>query len=350
MKISEKIPIKTSDDLYYCYSLFARKMHSSFKTIPTTDIYFLNSNRESGLRREGINSFSTRRTIVVCRRDHPAVVQRLLGEKNKRIYYVIDDNLWAAEHDLSLPENYRERLLDLRNGQHKMLSTAAETIVVASHALYEIYDRQGFRVKLLDPYWSEALSSDWSFRTLPDKAPLRIGYLGTASHAADRKFVLEVFEKLLATGANVELTIVGEDNVPPHLPRHPKLRILKHLAWYFYRRRLFKHRFDVLLYPLLPSSFNDARSSNKLAEHAVCGGVGVYSDSWAYSDFVRANRVGLVWKNDVGTWTDNLLSLSIERNFQDLVGPINPVHDRNALAGEEQQHFWSKCLDAPSCY
>jgi hypothetical protein len=71
----------------------------------------------------------------------------------------------------------------------------------------------------------------------------------------------------------------------------------------------------------------------------------VYSDSWAYADFVRINRVGLVWKNNVRTWVDNLLSLSIERNFQDLVGSLTPVHDRNEIAGREQKAFWSACLD-----
>lgn len=345
MRIATKFSRKSSDDFYYYYSVLARNLCSSFKTIPTTDIYFLNSNRERSLQREGVNSFSTRDTVVVCRRDHPGVVERLLNEKTKRLYYVIDDNLWAADHDVSLPELYRQRLLSLRNGQHNKLATAADTIVVPSPALFEVYEQQGFQVKMLDPFWSEALSTDWCFHDLPADAPLRIGYLGTASHAADRKFVLEIFENLLATGANVELTIVGDHDVPPQLSTHPKLRVLRHLDWYFYRKRLFKHRFDVLLYPVIPSSFNDARSANKLAEHAVCGGVGVYSDSWAYADFVRINRVGLVWKNNVRTWVDNLLSLSIERNFQDLVGSLTPVHDRNEIAGREQKAFWSACLD-----
>lgn len=350
MRITTSLSKKSSDDLYYYYSVFARNLFCSFKTIPTTDIYFRNANRDRGLSREGINSFSTREAVVVCRRDHPNVVQRLLGDKTKRLYYVIDDNLWAADHDPSLPEIYRQRLLNLRNGQHNMLAGAADTIVVPSPALSEMYEQLGFRVKMLDPYWSETLSEDWSFKSLPTGAPLRIGYLGTASHASDRKFVLEIFEKLLAAGANVELTIVGEENVPPQLIGHPQLSILRHLNWHFYRRRLFKHRFDILLYPVMPSSFNDARSANKLTEHAVCGGVGVYSDSWTYADFVRSNRVGLVWKNDIRIWTENLLSLSIERNFRDLVGSLKPVHERNALAGKAQQTFWSECLDAASSY
>lgn len=318
------------------------------RTIPTTDLYFLNACSSAlgkGLRRMGANSFSGAESIVICRRDDERVVQGLIDQGRKRLFYVIDDDLWAAGADTTLPADYRGRLMQLREGQHARLIERAETIVTSSPILADVYRARGHEVAELAPYWSQPLANGKHFSTLKSDAPLELGYLGTASHAADRAFALQVFERLIARDVNIRMTIVGAADVPDGLRKNPRLRILKPLPWPRHKRRLAKLRFHILLYPTEPTRFNMARSCNKLIEHAVSGGIGIYSRGWQFAQFVSENRAGLVLDHDPGAWAEEIEE-SAGRFDQDWIDAIAAkIAILNAASRAGQSQFWSRELN-----
>ncbi|MCY0096899.1 hypothetical protein [Hoeflea ulvae] len=323
------------------------------RTLPTTDLYFLNACRRwlgsrpfypAPIRRVGANSFTCGDSIIVSRRDSPAVVERLLRKSCGQFCYIIDDDLWALDDDTSLPVAYRQRLITLRDGQHRRLTERADTIIVSSSVLADVYRDRGHRVVQLDPFWSEALADGSHFDPLADGAPLEVGYLGSSSHASDRGFVLQVFEELAARDLNLRLTIIGTADVPAHLRKHPKLQILKHLPWPLYRKRLARQRFHVLLYPSLPTAFNKARSFNKLIEHAVAGGVGIYSDSWNFAQDIEANKAGFLLENTVEHWADFLGAIDRTGLKASSNSTLAYTRELNLTSRSKQLEFWKKTL------
>ena len=292
-------------------------------------------------RSEGPNSFSNDQSIIICRKEKKSIVRRLLKQNKKKIYYVIDDNLWDIERLNSIPFDYKKKLINLREGQHTEIINRSAVVVVSSEYLQNKYRERGYNTFLINPYWSEKIPNTWSFSSLNRNSPLRIGYLGTASHVNDRNFTMRVYQGLLENGANVELTIMGSDGVADTLRAEPKLKIENYKNWTFYRRHIESQKFDVLLYPSLPSDFNNARSMNKLIEHAVCGGLGVYSETWQYAEMVNSKRIGITWKNDADLWIDRLTLLSRKRNFQDYVGDLSEITHINEEARLAQIAYWS---------
>ncbi|MBD8876661.1 hypothetical protein [Roseibium polysiphoniae] len=322
--------------------------------IPTTDLYFLNVCRP-WLRRfpfhtrpivqEGPNSFSCGKVAIVARRDNETVVQRLLQSHIGQLYYIIDDDLWAAEEDHSLPQAYRQRLIALREGQHRVLCERADTIVVSSPILADIYQSKGYDVVSLPPYWPEPLPDSRHFSDLAKGEPLEIGYLGSASHAEDRAFTFQVFEQLARRGINMRLTVIGSADVPVHLADHHQLRILNPLNWHKHRKRLAKLRFHVALYPTMPTAFNKARSINKILEHAVYGSLGLYSRTWFYADLIEKNDIGLVLNNNIAEWTDAIGKLAengLDRRYKKSREALEQL---NARSMRKQFDWWHGVLD-----
>ncbi|WP_434055999.1 MAG: hypothetical protein RDA78_14450 [Roseibium sp.] len=323
------------------------------RTLPTTDLYFLNachhwldnSPFKSGpIRRIGANSFVSGDVTIVSRKERKAIVDKLLRRKDRRLFYIIDDNLWAAEEDATLPEDYRRRLIELRDGQHRALCKRADTIIVSTKPLADIYTAQGHKVVQLSPYWSDPIADHSHFEDLNTGARLEIGYLGSGTHAADRAFVVSVFEKLSAQGLDARLTMIGTRGVPDRIVNDARFRSLKNLRWPLYRKRLAKLRFHFLLYPILPSMFNQSRSINKVIEHAIVGGVGIYSDSWFCAEEIRDNAAGVVRTNDADLWTDTIMEHKnlIETGFLRSVSDF--AKSQNQQNMEKQLRFWQSVL------
>ncbi len=324
------------------------------RTLPTTDLYFLNACRSwldrppfhgAPIRRIGANTFTCRDAAIVSRRDKNSVVNKLLRMSGKRLFYIVDDNLWAAENDDTLPEDYRQKLIAFRDGQHRILCERAETIIVSSDPIAENYRRNGHTVVQLDPYWSDPLAGNSHFEELEQGAALEVGYLGSGTHAADRAFVIQVFEKLLESGLNTRMTMFGRGDIPDHLARHFRFRSLKNLRWPRYRKRLANLRFHILLYPMLPSGFNDARSINKVIEHAVAGGIGLYSASWPCAAEIDRNKAGFLLENDVNKWSETILDYERLVGTQRWESTAQYVRERNEQNRAAQLRFWCSTLN-----
>jgi len=333
-----------------------RYFGSQTGTIPSTDLYFANScrawirdalNRPSPIEKIGANTFRCGDVCVVCRKDSDALIRSVLKRPGSRLIYIMDDDLYAAEADETLPGPYRERLIRLRDGQHSDLVEAADLIVVSSPYLEPLYRRQGKTVVSIPPYWSDGIPSADRYSQKSAGSALRLGYLGSASHSSDRVFVFEIFEKLLQRGIKAQLYVFGSQDVPEALKARPELVVEPAMSWPRYRATLRERQFDVLLYPSLDTPFNKARSNNKLIEHAVYGAPGLYSGTWQFADSVRDQRAGLTLPNDPDAWVDELegLSKNSEALYALARGSLHAARDMNMSAGRQQLQLWSHQLD-----
>ncbi len=293
---------------------FVRNLIAPFlPAIPTTDLYFANACRDrigrwpgaSGhgtITRVGANSFVAGRQAVVVRRDAPGVVDALLRDPHLRLSYVIDDDLAAVESDPSLPPDYRDRLIALREGQHKALVQRADTIVVCSDHLAQRYQEQGKATQVLDPHWRQPLAGSGHFAPIEAGGAIDVAYLGSVTHGADRAFVFDVLARLLAAEPRVRISLISSSPLGNALDAHPRVRRLRPQPWPLYRHSVRRRRYHLALYPMLDVPFNRGRSLNKLIEHAVVGAPGIYSRDWEFARHVGDGVTGMLADNTVEAW------------------------------------------------
>jgi hypothetical protein len=323
-------------------------------TIPTTDLHFANACRawiKTGflscrpITKLGANTFSRGNTLIVCRRDAEALLDRLLAAEF-RLIYIMDDDLRAAEADTTLPRGYRERLMRFRDGLHHRLVEAADQIVVPSEShrcLYQAYEKP---IEILPPYWSELDALPSQPPTARQGEALELGYLGTASHQADRAFVFDVIDELLKRGVNFRLNLFGRTDLPERFRSHRAFNLMHPMPWPKYRAAIGRRRFDLLLYPLMDTPFNQTRSVNKILEHAVHGAPGIYSAEWQFAEKVRQSDAGLTVPNDPAKWAELIEDLG--NNQQRLLNITRPsiaaARAMNTESASLQHQFWTHQL------
>lgn len=319
------------------------------RAIPTTDLYFANAcrpwlspgpGRSAPLvRRVGANSFVAGDHAIICRMDAPGVVRTLLSHPGLRITYVIDDDIDAAAYDDTLPADYRARLTKLREGQYKAIIEKARTIVVPTPHLVDKYAATHETAEI-DPCWSSPLADDTHFDALERGGPMRIGYLGSVTHGADRAFVGAVLKEVLATHPEVRVTMISRGRLDAPLDAHPRLELRRPMPWSLHRVRHRRLRQHLALYPMLDTPFNKGRSFNKVIEHAVLGAVGMYSADWIFADRVRDGETGFLVPNDVDRWIE-AIDAAIRQPER-----LRAMHAKARVAAsalndpENQRRFW----------
>lgn len=333
---------------YRCFS-------SDRGTIPTTDLHFANACRpwiktsflsSRPITKLGANTFLRDKTLIVCRRDDEALLDRLLATTGFRLIYIMDDDLRAAEADTTLPEDYRDRLMRFRDGLHRRLVQAADQIVVPSEnhrRLYQAFDKP---IEILPPYWSELADTPPQAALRNQGIPLELGYLGTASHRADRAFVMDVADQLIERGTNFRLSLFGEKDLPARLKSHRALNVMRSMSWPKYRATMKHRKFDLLLYPLMDTPFNQTRSANKIIEHAVHRAPGIYSAEWQFAARVKQSDAGLTVPNDPEKWAEIIEDLGNDpQRLLNITRPsIAAAHALNAESARLQHDFWTRRL------
>lgn len=205
-----------------------------------------------------------------------------------------------------MPDGYRRRL-EFAFG--KSLEIVAfdrvESVITPSKRLADYYAGKGKRVFRLDPTWDVPEFPDLSHF---DSGPLKVGFLGTRSHWADLNLLRGALEDPRRTwefhhflGKRGPDWPVNLSNIVAHAP----------MPWSSYRSAVKRIRFHVCVYPMLPTSFNLARSCNKLMEHAMVGAGSLYSSQVPFADHLVASDAGLLVAD--GDWTDTLRELALDR-------------------------------------
>ena len=269
--------------------------------LPTTHLYFLNAMgsavsawwRRRPIESRGANCFVHGDAMVLIRRDRPQVMREALAWPG-RLAYLIDDDIAAGLDSPNLSADYRERFARFHHDFHQPLLARADLVVAPSRALAERLGadpKTRSRVSRIDPYWPAPFADQAHFEPLGQGASLRIVHLGSGSHQAALATVTPIIAGLLDRHAQAHFTYFSAKPVSPTLEAHPRARRVEPKTWPEYRRWLTRHRFHLGLYPLMPDTFDRARSINKLVEHALVGAVGVYPEDWEPARMVTGNAI-----------------------------------------------------------
>jgi hypothetical protein len=245
--------------------------------LPTADLYFLNPLAE--LARTGsshppprhlrANAYLVGGTGVVVRYGSEGDVAALKRAGARRIVYVADDDFHAGAADPGLPDRYREKLGRFAESDWPALREAADSVIVPGSVLAEHY---GDKAAIVSPAWSHPPAPASHFRT----GTIDIACLGTGSHRGDLQAFAALLARILEKHPNTTLTL-SADAAPDSLGAHARVRVLRPVSWWRYKRLLPRMRFHLALYPLAPTAFNRARSANKLYEHAIVGAASLMS-------------------------------------------------------------------------
>lgn len=141
--------------------------------------------------------------------------------------------------------------------------------------------------------------------------PVRIGWTGTATHAADLAAVAPALLAVLDRfGGRVELELRGMA-APPSLDGHPRVVVIPTYEpdYGTYARALASASIDIAIAPLADHRFNRAKSPIKWLEWSAAGVAGIYQDLPPYADVVEPGLTGLLASADPGAWTALLTEL-----------------------------------------
>lgn len=268
---------------------------------------------------------------VVVVRLFPKKWVAILKEFRKReipVYLLVDDAVFDLSYLEELGFWYRYRLWAGVTKHRKRLDRLVSELWVTSHWLkkhcQENLAGQCLEIKCLTLQPPSALVNP----------PLvyRIAYLGTASHHAEWRWLLPLLEKLQQRRNDCLLELVLPPNWRRRFRHLPRLRIFYPMDWETYLLDSGNRQVDLMLTPLLNSSFNKGRSPTKFFEAARLRAAGLYSNREPYKGFVRDGVDGLVLGDDIEEWLDGI---------DDLIS--NPVR-RQRLSENCLQRALSQCL------
>ena len=138
--------------------------------------------------------------------------------------------------------------------------------------LAEIY---GAKARIIPPAWDLPPASTEHF-TAPKH--IEIVHLGTGSHRGDLALIVAPLAGILDRHPEARLTLFTGVNAPESAAK-PSATCTSgtRCRGGATSARLPKMRFHLALYPLAPTAFNNARSANKLFEHALVGAASLMS-------------------------------------------------------------------------
>jgi hypothetical protein len=281
---------------------------------PTGDLYFANACGDaltSGqVRRLSPTVFASDQAVLVLR--HGAGLDIAAAARGKRLIWLIDDDIRAGIADPALRPVQRLKLALCERAFARHFRDRLDTVVLSTPAL-EAMVRDlvpGAGIEVLTPYWSEPLPDLGHLEGPPERVD--IACLGAATHRADLALVWPGFENLLTHRPQVRVWISANHRPPRALAGHERLCVLPETSWTSYRAALTQRRFHILAYPLHDTGFNRARSVNKIIEHALLGGAGVYAACWPEAARIEAAGAGLLAGQDPADWTEALEQMTAD--------------------------------------
>ncbi len=254
--------------------------------IPTTDLYFLNScnplisnypwqdiNNTKPIKRLGDNTFQCGNEVLVIRRDKEKLLRSIISNKALELIYLIDDNIWQAKYDTSLPEGYKNRLNNFACGMANQLINKASLVVVSNNNLIPHLPNNK-AIACLHPLWHAVPPSGAHFNVNESNAEIKLVHLGTNSHLAGFEFCYAIVERLLAKYEQLSFSYYSNQLLMGELDHHPRVNRKKVMRWakykkYFKRFTIAEQCYHLALYPIVDTPINNSRSINKILETSL---------------------------------------------------------------------------------
>jgi GT2 family glycosyltransferase/glycosyltransferase involved in cell wall biosynthesis len=256
----------------------------------------------------------TQRTIC---KDESSVEQFLdvVHARQLPLIFDLDDNL------LEIDEHHPEfEMLTKISGAVRLFVNESDDVWVSTTPILEKVLSSGARAATLFP---NALDQElWSLAsrriTPPSKQqPIRICYMGTATHNADFALVTPALQRLKEVfGSRIDIAIVGILQSPAQdlwyraiaKPAGEGQTYPSFVRWFAQLPQM-----DIGIAPLVDNHFNGFKSDIKFMDYAGVGMTTVASVVEAYKHTIEHDRSGLLVDNTADAWFEALQSLVSNR-------------------------------------
>jgi hypothetical protein len=243
----------------------------------------------------------------------------------RALAFFMDDDVLEIGASVGMPWRYRFKLGRLATGQAGWLRRQNAELWVSTPYL---------KAKYAD--WEPKLVLPYPVTTPHDVR--RVFYHGSASHAAEIRWLGSVMEEVLSRDRRLTFEIVGGQDVYRLYRGLPRVNVVHPMRWGAYQHFLSMPGRHIGLAPLLDLPFNRARSYTKFFDITRCGAVGIYSSDSVYSEVISDGINGLLVKLVKKEWVEAILSLALdEPRRQDLLR--NAVIKSSELASFAQGGF-----------
>lgn len=244
-------------------------------------------------------------SLIVFIRYIPNVWIKLIErikQKIRGVIFFMDDDLLDLRASEGMPLRYRAKLSRLSVVRKSWLREQNIELWVSTPYLYEKYKS-----------WKPRLVLPSNVGTTPCR---KIFYHGSASHAAEIKWLQPVIGEVLERDESIVFEIVGGSNVYRAYNKHPRVIVTHPMKWPAYQAYLLMSERHIGLAPMLDSPFNRARSYTKFFDITSCGAVGIYTKGTIYADVVGHRSEGLVVDMQQQDWVDSILTLVQDENLR----------------------------------
>lgn len=236
-------------------------------------------------------------TVVFVRYVPPAWKALLKRHPAKQVAFFMDDDLFDARAHAGLPLRYRWKLYRLARRHEAWLRQVGAELWVSNFWLAEKY-------------------RDWQPRVLMPQSPYvgcvpqkTVFYHGSASHMTEIRWLLPVVEEVLQRDPAFSFELIGNAEIRKLFSHLSRIHVLQPMSWPSYKALVSRPGRIIGLAPLLPSTFNKARSATKFFDITQAGAVGIYADHPVYQSIVRHGENGVLLPMEQRVWADTIVDL-----------------------------------------
>jgi GT2 family glycosyltransferase/glycosyltransferase involved in cell wall biosynthesis len=271
--------------------------------------------------------------VMVCQRYSARDLEgaeRLIGHARHhrmQLLYDLDDNL------LDIPDEHPEaEMLRQRAVIVEQFVRAADTVFVSTEQLRTALLPRQSRVIVVENGLDERLLSPRAIAPASALSPVRILYMGSATHDADLALVAPALARLHGEfGRHVEVGVMGVTSraeLPPGVSRFGGPESASRSYPAFISWLAAQDDWHIGIAPLTDSTFNRSKSAIKALDYMAMGVAAVLSDVPSYRGLPE-NTVLRV-KNDPDAW------------YAALAGLISDRGRRHSLATAGRQYLFSR--------
>lgn len=216
-----------------------------------------------------------------------------------KVVYLLDDDLANAADSIWLPGGYRKKIMDVAGGEFQTMINLCDKFVVTCKYLHRHYRSQ--KTDLLEPPFLRERSdmSHWN-----DIDEFVIWYDGTIVHRDDLDAIAPALKVIHNKYRNVKIRMLMGRYAPRILKDLPRVDVLYPMTWEDYKKYSVTNIAHIGLAPILNVPYNKGKSFVKMFDIAAMGAVGVYSNTFPYSEVVSHGKDGFLINNDPSLWVD----------------------------------------------
>jgi len=239
-----------------------------------------------------------------------------------RLVFFMDDDVLDLRASAGMPLRYRFKLARLAAWRAAWLR------------------RQGAELWVSTP-WLQQKYASWQPQLVLSSPVTQIGnvrrvfYHGSASHAAEIRWLRPVVEEALRRDDRLAFEIIGGKEVYRLYRNLPRVTVVHPMKWPAYQGFLSMPGRHIGLAPLLDLPFNRARSCTKFFDITRCGAVGIYSSNSACDELVTHDVDGLLLPLDQPVWVEAILKLAMDEPLRKTM--LSNAEARQRALGDKAQ-------------